>query len=169
TRLSSRVILPVRRRRSSMAYGQRCGGCASRRKGWSSPRCARRHPWAGRTSWAASSVSRGKQERPTANPAASLCHAGLPDATSGRERLLLALRGWGMAGNRVVEVLARSELDALAGGDVDLFASLWVDANTGGGVYHREHTEPDQANRVALFESFENGFQCAIDENGALF
>ena len=73
-----------------------------------------------------------------------------------------------MAGDCVIQVFAWCELDTLAGRHVDLLACLGVDANAGGGVFHREHTEPDQANGVAFFQGFEDGFERAIDENGAL-
>src|SRR5690348_12786287 len=98
-----------------------------------------------------------KQERPTAKP----CCEPLPCWPAGILRAmrtawraapdLLLLGGAMMRGDCVVEILARSELDTLAGRNVDLLTRLRVDTNAGGGVFHREHTEPDQADGFALF------------------
>src|SRR6476469_9769042 len=88
--------------------------------------------------------------------------------TPGRPRLLLALAGRGMNRDGVVQVFTWGELHALAGRNVDLLASLRVDANAGGSVFDREHAKPNQADRVTGLQGLADGLKGAIDEDCAL-
>src|SRR5689334_10971757 len=73
-----------------------------------------------------------------------------------------------LAGDGVVQLFARSELDTFARGNVDLLARLRVHTHAGRSVAHAEHAKTDEPYRLTRFERLADRLEGRVHEARSL-